>query len=68
MVERLCNAVRFCCSDLDSNSSLAVLFSGGVDSLLIAVITAFVIPENIIIDLINVSFDEKVCRIQFDFQ
>ncbi|VDN59436.1 unnamed protein product [Dracunculus medinensis] len=59
MVERLCNAVRFCCSDLDSNSSLAVLFSGGVDSLLIAVITAFVIPENIIIDLINVSFDEK---------
>ncbi|RWS26811.1 asparagine synthetase domain-containing protein 1-like protein [Leptotrombidium deliense] len=42
-----------------NHSVVAVLFSGGLDSTLLAFLANTHIPENIPIDLINVAFDEK---------
>lgn len=43
----------------EASRSVAILFSGGVDSLLIALLAQRFLPAHCFIDLINVSFDEK---------
>ncbi|KHN87992.1 Asparagine synthetase domain-containing protein 1 [Toxocara canis] len=60
MVQRLRDSVRRSLRDvLEGVLSLSLLFSGGVDSLLLAHVLHKCIPVTVIVDLINVSFDDK---------
>uniref|UniRef100_A0A915CGT7 Asparagine synthetase domain-containing protein n=1 Tax=Parascaris univalens TaxID=6257 RepID=A0A915CGT7_PARUN len=60
MIERLSDAIRRTLEDvLGHVRSLTLLFSGGVDSLLLAHLLHLSTEPSIIIDLINVSFGDK---------
>lgn len=39
--------------------SVMVLFSGGLDSAILAALLAITLPEDVVIDLVNVSFDPE---------
>lgn len=60
MARRLSEAVQRILKDVVGRiSSLTLLFSGGVDSLLLAHLLHTSIELDVIIDLVNVSFDDK---------
>ena len=46
----------FDCSSKDSNSKIAVMFSGGIDSTLIARLLDLTLPKEEQIDLMNLAF------------
>jgi asparagine synthetase B (glutamine-hydrolysing) len=58
--KRVCNLPSIVKHSQDSDLSVAVLYSGGIDSLLLAYLTILNIPEdlNINIDLINLAFSK----------
>lgn len=59
LLTRFSWAVRRCLSDSEALESVGILFSGGVDSLLVAIMAHYCVPPDCTIDLINVSFDNS---------
>jgi len=61
--KRMCNLPNIVIRNKTKITSVAVLFSGGIDSLLLGYLSALCIPEEmnsfISIDLINLSFDKE---------
>jgi asparagine synthetase B (glutamine-hydrolysing) len=55
--KRVCNLPQIVKDEKNSDCHVAVLFSGGIDSLLLAYFTALNVPDYVTIDLINLSFD-----------
>ncbi|CAG9538134.1 unnamed protein product [Cercopithifilaria johnstoni] len=60
MLKQLKEAVHRTISNLDNlTKCISLSFSGGVDSLLIAHLLAQCIPQNMLLDLVNVAFDKR---------
>jgi asparagine synthetase B (glutamine-hydrolysing) len=55
--KRVCNLPEIVKNDSQADCHVAVLFSGGIDSLLLAYFTAINLADYVTIDLINLSFD-----------
>uniref|UniRef100_A0A0N5AJR9 Asparagine synthetase domain-containing protein n=1 Tax=Syphacia muris TaxID=451379 RepID=A0A0N5AJR9_9BILA len=59
-IKNFSHALQRCLVNFNNNTdSIAVLFSGGIDSLLIAVLLEPLVQQNCVIDLINVAFGKK---------